>query len=364
MFGKKPITVAGAMSGTSIDGVDAAEIVTDGEQIFNFGKTKYLPYTANERANLLSVLGKWPEDCGLKFARELIHDKHVEIFTDFVDCELFGFHGQTLAHDPRRKRTHQLGDGQALAAALGSPVVWDFRSADVARGGQGAPLAPFFHFACAKWMGAVKPLAILNLGGIANLTWIDPRKDTPMSSGALLAFDTGPSNVLIDDFMWKRFGKEMDRDGSLAKSGQVEIAALEVFLKDAYFCKMPPKSLDRDAFKLMIDLVGSFKEADAVATLTAMSAASVIRGLEFCLEPPERVLVTGGGRRNPVLMHMIADAANCEVGAIEEFGLDGDMLEAQAFAFLALRVALGLPTSCPSTTGVSRETVGGIISFS
>lgn len=364
MFSKKPITVAGAMSGTSIDGVDGAEIITDGERIFDFGPTKYLPYTSKERSILLSVLGKWPEDCGLKEARDIIHTKHIGMFKNFMNSELFGFHGQTLAHDPSGKGTHQLGNGQALAEALGSPVVWDFRSADVALGGQGAPLAPFFHFACAKWIGAVKPLAILNLGGIGNLTWIDPRKNTPESSGALLAFDTGPSNVLINDFMQKRFGTEMDRDGTLAKSGHVEMAALEVFLKDSYFLKAPPKSLDRDAFKVMLDLVSDFKEENAVATLTAMSAVSVIRGLEFCFEPPERILVTGGGRRNLVLMNMIATAAECQVCTVEDVGLDGDMLEAQAFAYLALRVARGLPTSCQSTTGVPTETVGGIVSFS
>ena len=363
MFVKKPITVAGAMSGTSIDGVDGAEIVTDGERILDFGKTKYLPYTSAERAVLLGALGKWPENCGLEEARDIVNAKHLGIFSKFVNSELFGFHGQTIAHDPRGKGTHQLGDGQALAEALGSPVVWDFRTADVALGGQGAPLAPFFHFACAKWIGAVVPLAILNLGGVGNLTWIDPNKATPESHGALLAFDTGPANVLINDFMWERFGTEMDRDGKLAKCGKVEVAAVEFFLEDPYFCKIPPKALDRDAFKVMIDLVREFKEADAVATLTAMSAASVIRGLDFCFEPPERILVTGGGRRNPVLMGMIANSANCKVSAIEDVGLNGDMLEAQAFAYLAVRVARGLPTSCPSTTGVPKQTVGGIVSF-
>ena len=363
MFGKNPITVAGAMSGTSIDGVDGAEIVTDGERILDFVQTKYLPYTANERAVLFSVLGKWPDNGGLKDASDIIHAKHIEVFANFLDSELFGFHGQTLAHDPSGKGTHQLGDGQALAEALGSPVVWDFRSADVALGGQGAPLAPFFHFACAKWIGAARPLAFLNLGGVGNLTWIDPSKEAAEAHGALLAFDTGPANVLINDFMRKRFGTEMDRDGALAKRGQVEVGALEFFLKDPYFCKIPPKSLDRDAFSVMTDLVSEFKEEDAVATLTAMSAASVIRGLAFCFEPPERILVTGGGRRNPVLMRMIADTADCKVCEIEEVGLNGDMLEAQAFAYLALRVARGLPTSCPSTTGVLKQTVGGIVSL-
>ena len=362
MFSKKPILVAGAMSGTSIDGVDGTEIVTDGETIFDFGGSVYLPYTKKERAVLHASLGKWPADGGLDKARDIVHAKHLKVFSRFEEAVLFGFHGQTLVHDPRGRGTHQLGDGAYLAERLKRPVVWDFRSADVGLGGQGAPLAPFYHFACAKWIGATAPLAILNLGGVGNLTWIDPQKNAPEAEGALLAFDTGPANAPINDYMREHFARDMDEGGHVAKNGQVIEGALETFLADNYFHKLPPKSLDRDAFSKMTDLVQMASPADAVATLTAMCAASVNASLEFCPYPPERILVTGGGRHNPVLMQMIAAGADCHLCKIEDVGLDGDMLEAQAFAFLAMRVARGLSTSAPSTTAVPILTGGGVFS--
>ena len=362
MFTKKPTICVGAMSGTSLDGVDGAQITTDGEEIFDFGLTLYAGYSAQEKQVLHEVLGKWADEEGLERARALVHHKHLQVLSQFPRAALFGFHGQTLAHDPKSQRTHQLGDGQALADALGLPVAWDFRSADVGLGGQGAPLAPFFHFACAKWIAANAPLAILNLGGVGNLTWIDPSKTKPEDQGALLAFDTGPANAPINDMMRQRLGLDMDRDGVLAAKGRVLEGVLEVFLRDPYFRKIPPKSLDRNAFAIVVDLVKDYSDADAMATLTAICATSVISGLEFCPSPPERILVTGGGRHNPVMMQMIAAGAACPVIPVEEVGLNGDMLEAQAFAYLAMRVARGLATSGPNTTGVAMLTGGGILS--
>ena len=363
MFEKKPTPVTGAMSGTSLDGVDGATLVTDGERIFDFGETAYRPYSAQERDVLHGALGKWPEDAGLDEAAAVILESHAEIYSQLGSVGLCGFHGQTLAHDPKGQGTHQLGDGQALADRLETPVVWDFRSADVALGGQGAPLAPFFHFACAKWMGADAPFAILNLGGVGNLTWIDPRKSRPEEEGALLAFDTGPANAPINDFVQNRFGVAMDEGGAKAAKGRVADGALDLFLADPYFHKIPPKSLDRDAFQIMFELVSELSEHDAVATLSAMCAASVMIGVDFCPKPPERLLVTGGGRHNPVIMEMIAAGLKCPVSPIEDAGLNGDMLEAQAFAYLAMRVACGLPTSCASTTGVSVPIGGGVLSY-
>jgi anhydro-N-acetylmuramic acid kinase len=351
----------GAMSGTSLDGVDAALLETDGEEIFTFGPSRYREYSDDERAILTAALGKWPGD-DLEAALGVVQRAHLEVLSGFDKAELVGFHGQTLAHDPQGRGTHQLGDGAALADALGLPVVWDFRSADIRLGGQGAPLAPFYHFACARLIGAEKPLAFLNLGGVGNLTWVDPRRARPEEDGALLAFDTGPANAPINDLMQARRGQPMDRDGRLAKGGTVAEGALEMFLDEGYFLRMPPKSLDRDAFADMIGLVGELDDADAAATLTAMSAAAVLRGMEHCPTPPARLLVTGGGRRNPVLMEMLSVALDCPVAPVEAVGLDGDMLEAQAFAHLAVRVARGLPTSAPGTTGVRAAVSGGTIS--
>jgi anhydro-N-acetylmuramic acid kinase len=287
------------------------------------------------------------------------------VLSGFDGVDLVGFHGQTLAHDPRGRGTLQVGDGAWLSDRLDLPVVWDFRSADVRLGGEGAPLAPFFHWALARWIGADGPLAMLNLGGVGNLTWVDPRRSRPEEAGALLAFDTGPANAPIDDLLRRRRGLPRDEDGVLAGSGEARDEVVRRFLAHPYFLRRPPKSLDRDAFAGLAAEVEPLSDADAAATLAACSAAAVARGLEHCPEPPVRLLVTGGGRRNPALMAMIRQALDGLVGSVapvEEVGLDGDMLEAQAFAYLAVRVARGLPTSCASTTGVPAAVGGGTVS--
>ncbi|WP_170477946.1 anhydro-N-acetylmuramic acid kinase [Ruegeria arenilitoris] len=359
--GSGPVRALGAMSGTSLDGVDAAVVVTDGESIFGFGQTGYRAYSDSERATLRAALERWhgPE---VDAAALMVTQAHAEVLSEFEDVELIGFHGQTLAHEPRGRGTLQVGDGLGLAQALGLPVVWDFRSDDVALGGEGAPLAPFFHFACAKWIGAEEPLCFLNLGGVANLTFVNPSFDNPEEPGALLAFDTGPANAPVDDLMQKRLGLPMDRNGETARGGDVETGALELFLAEPYFSRIPPKSLDRNDFSEMIELVKELSNSDAVATLTAMCAAAVVQGMEHCPKAPKRVLVTGGGRHNPVLMEMLRVSLDCPVLPVEAVGLDGDMLEAQAFAYLAVRVARGMPTSCPGTTGVKALVGGGTVS--
>ena len=356
------VRALGAMSGTSLDGVDVAVIETDGERIHGFGETGYRAYTDAERDVLRAALGQWSGD-RVSAAARLVEQAHAEALQGFEDVGVIGFHGQTLAHAPRAQGTLQVGDGSVLAEALGVPVVWDFRSDDVAMGGEGAPLAPFFHFACAKWIGATRPLCFLNLGGVGNLTYVDPRFDSPGDPGALIAFDTGPANAPVNDLLQARLGLPMDRDGAVAMSGTVETGALELFLAEPYFSRMPPKSLDRNDFSEMIGLVNELSDSDAAATLTAMCAAGVAQGMEHCPEPPEKLLVTGGGRHNPVLMEMLRVSLDCDVVAIEEVGLDGDMLEAQAFAHLAVRVARGLPTSAPGTTGVKALVGGGVVSL-
>lgn len=362
MFAKRAMRVVGAMSGTSLDGVDVAEIITDGAQIFEFGGHDYLEYPPQDEAILRKALGAWPND-DLGDAPRVVHDWHLKAFQKFPDAELYGFHGQTLAHDPRGRGTHQLGDGAALARDLGRPVAWDFRSADVGLGGQGAPLAPFFHFACAKWINASAPLVVLNLGGVGNITWIDPRLPKPESPGALLAFDTGPANAPINDLMMQRLGQRYDDQGRVAATGKVAMGALELFLDAPYFRKLPPKSLDRNDFSIMMDLVKELSTEDAAATMTSMVAASVMQAMEHCPAAPDQVLVTGGGRHNPVMMQMIQAGLDCPVRPVEDVGLNGDMLEAQAFAYLAARLARGLPTSAPMTTGVPMLVGGGVVSY-
>jgi len=351
------------MSGTSLDGVDAALLKTDGEAILAFGDSAYRPYTASERAVLRAALGHWPGEAGVEEAAEVVETAHAALMAPLVaKADLAGFHGQTLAHDPRGRGTHQAGDGAVLAEILGLPVVWDFRSSDVELGGQGAPLAPFYHFGCAKWIGAGDPVAFLNLGGVGNLTWLDPAMAAPENPGACLAFDTGPANAPIDDLIRARTGAERDEGGALACKGRVAEAVIDRMQAQSYFRKMPPKSLDRQDFHWLLEAVADLSDADAAATLTAAAATSVVLGTEHFPKPVSRLLVTGGGRHNPVLMEMIAAGMDCPVDPVEAVGLNGDMLEAQAFAHLAVRVARGLPTSCPGTTGVAAAVGGGRIS--
>lgn len=354
----QPIAALGAMSGTSLDGVDAAVLLTDGERIEGFGPTAYRPYTLDERATLRRALGRWdgPE---VAEAARVVEEAHAEILAGFDGIALAGVHGQTLAHEPGGRGTLQVGSGDRLAATLGLPVVWDFRSEDVARGGQGAPLAPFYHWALARWIGATEPLAVLNLGGVANLTWVDPAAPTPDTPGALLAFDTGPANAPLDDLLHRRRGQPRDEGGALAGQGTADESVVDRFLAHPFFAAKPPKSLDRDAWAHLAAWTEPLSDADAAATLAACSARAVAAGLAHVPTPPGRLLVAGGGRRNPTLMRLIAEAAGLPAEPVESLGLDGDMIEAQAFAFLAVRVLRGLPTSALGTTGVPQPTCGG-----
>jgi len=357
-----PVWVLGAMSGTSLDGVDAAMLLTDGRRIHDFGPHAYRPYSEAERATLRAAFGRWPGEAGVAEAAEVVEAAHAELLSRFSGAEVVGFHGQTLAHHPAGRGTHQAGNGALLAEVLGLPVVWDFRSADVRLGGQGAPLAPFFHHACARWMAATEPLAILNLGGVGNVTWIDPTLPEPETPGALLAFDTGPANAPINDLMLARRGMPCDEGGQIAASGHVQSVLVAAFLCLPYFFKIPPKSLDRNDFHDFLKVMDELADADAAATLTALAAAAVARGAEHYPRPVSRLLVTGGGRHNVAMMAALREATGFAVDPVEAVGLNGDMLEAQAFAHLALRVVRGLPTSAPGTTGVPAAVGGGTIS--
>ncbi|MFD2174161.1 anhydro-N-acetylmuramic acid kinase [Rhodobacter lacus] len=371
MLKAEPVWALGTMSGTSLDGVDAAALLTDGETILGFGPSAYRPYSAEERAVIRAAFGRWPGEAGVEAAAEVVETAHAELLSELLEAcpeaALIGFHGQTLAHDPQGlagpRRTHQAGDGVVLAEVLGRDVVWDFRSSDVELGGEGAPLVPYFHFACAKWAGLAEPVAFLNLGGVGNVTYVDPREPGPEVPGAVLAFDTGPANAPLDDYMRLHLGQATDAGGALALSGQADAAAVARFLAHPFFMRMPPKSLDRNEFHALLQaLVAPLSEADALATLVACAAAAVARGGEHFPSPPGAVFVAGGGRHNRALMAALAQRLPCAVAPVEELELDGDMLEAQAFAHLAVRVARGLPTTGPSTTGVSALVGGGRVS--
>ncbi len=354
--------VLGLMSGTSMDGVDAAVLETDGEAILGFGPSGFRAYAQEERAVLRAGLGLWPGAEGLDAVEALVRGAHAALVAGFEAVDLVGFHGQTLAHDPAGRGTHQIGRGDLLARETGRRVVWDFRSADVASGGEGAPLVPFFHFACARWIGAGAPVAFLNLGGVGNVTWVDPRAAAPEAPGALVAFDTGPGNALIDDFLGQRRGAAYDAEGAVAAQGKVVEAVLADLGAHPYIARKPPKSLDRNDFHSYLDRVSRAVDRGWRGDLAALTAACVAAGARHFPEAATRWLVCGGGRRNRTVMAMLAAFTNAPVEPVEAAGLDGDMLEAQAFAYLAARVARGLPTSAPGTTGARLPVSGGRIS--
>ena len=356
------ISVLGTMSGTSLDGVDAAVLHTDGVAIAGFGASAYRPYTAQEQTVLKAHLGRW-QDADCAAAADIVENAHIAVMQPFQNIALAGFHGQTLAHDPGGRGTHQCGDGARLAAVLGYPVAWDFRTADVVAGGQGAPLAPFYHFALAKWIKATTPVAFLNLGGVGNITWVNPACDVPDDPDALLAFDTGPANAPMNDLMRQRHDLSYDAHGALAAQGQVDADIVATFMAHPYFSKAAPKSLDRDAFDGLARAVADLPDADALATLAQAVVQSVVAACTLCPTMPAQLLITGGGRHNKTVMAGLAQALSCDVIPVEDAGLDGDMLEAQAFAYLAVRAARGLTLSSAQTTGVPTPMTGGRVSI-
>ncbi|WP_255448551.1 anhydro-N-acetylmuramic acid kinase [Telmatospirillum sp. J64-1] len=355
------LTALGLMSGTSLDGVDAALVETDGETVRATGQALTVPYPDDLRARLRAVLGADGAEREAEIGEverdiTLFHAEAVATLLGVAGLpssavDVIGFHGHTILHRPKERRTRQIGDGALLARSTGIRVVNDFRTADVAAGGQGAPLVPVYHGALAR--GFERPLAVLNIGGVANITFID-------EDGSLLAFDTGPGNALIDDWALKHTGRPVDEGGALAGSGRAGEAALAAFAAHDFFAAKPPKSLDRDDFRsFATGLVEGMDAADGAATLTAFTAQAVALAQVHLPRPPRRWLVCGGGRRNPRIMAALADILPVPVEAVESVGWDGDALEAQAFAYLAVRSLRGLPLTWPGTTGGPKPMPGG-----
>jgi anhydro-N-acetylmuramic acid kinase len=341
----------GLMSGTSLDGIDVAVIETDGRSQVIPGAALTISYTTDFRERLRSVLGGVGPVAEVERELTQFHSEAVEHFLrQHPRCAIgiVGFHGHTILHRPVERRTWQIGDGAMLARRLGLDVVADFRSADVAAGGEGAPLAPLFHAALAAPLP--KPVAVLNIGGVANVTWIG-------EGDAILAFDTGPGNAPIDDWVLRRTGAPADIGGALARAGRVSAPHLERFLERPFFDRPPPKSLDRDEFRDLVPIELSLE--DGAATMTEIAAAAAEASARHFPHPAREWLVTGGGRHNPALMGALRRRLVTSVRPVEKIGWNGDALEAQAFAYLAVRSLEGLPLSLPSTTGVPRPTCGG-----
>jgi anhydro-N-acetylmuramic acid kinase len=357
----------GLMSGTSLDGVDVALIETDGERIGAFGPTSYRAYSDSERdllrralAEAVSVTDRDVRPGALTGAESLVTRAHAEAVESFLAAnslsrdaiDVIGFHGQTVLHRPEQKLTVQIGDGFALTKMLGIPVVFDLRAADVAAGGQGAPLVPVYHRALVQMSNRAGPTIVVNIGGVANVTYID--------GDTLIACDTGPGNALLDDFMLRRTGEAVDRDGRAAAKGRVDMDWIARALSRPFFAKPPPKSLDRNDFAALD--VADMGIEDGAATLTALTAASIAMTASALPEIPVSWIVVGGGARNPTLMEMLAERlAQATVMRGSDLGWSGDAIEAQAFAYMAVRSLKGLPLTFPGTTGVPMPLSGGVL---
>jgi anhydro-N-acetylmuramic acid kinase len=354
------LKVIGLMSGTSLDGVDAALLETDGETVVQPGPALTLPYDAETRALLRTALDlasgmdrNSPIPEAIVVAERRLTEQHARAVKALLEkvgtADLLGFHGQTILHRPDRHWTWQIGDGALLARLTGIDVVSDFRSADMAAGGQGAPLMPLYHAAMARQSRLAEPLVVVNIGGVAQVTYINGE--------TILAFDTGPGNAPIDDWMQRHTGRPLDEDGACAASGKVDQAALTRMLANPFFERVPPKSLDRMDFG--IAAVEGLPLADGAATLTAFTAAALVRAPEHFPAPARNWIVSGGGRHNPVLMKMLKARVDGNVRSAEGAGWNGDALEAEGFAYLAMRAKRGLSLSLPATTGVPQPMTGG-----
>lgn len=346
-----------------MDGIDAAVLRTDGLRTGQSLHALHVPYDDDLRALLRAALAEAREltdrtarPGALREAEAALTQAHIAAVEQLRadvdgDIDLIGFHGHTVLHRPDRRLTVQIGDARALAAATGIDVMHDLRANDVAHGGQGAPLTPAWHRLLAD-RAPVKPVAFVNIGGVANLTWVGEH-------GELIAFDTGPGNALIDDFMQGRTGRPFDEDGCMALAGTVDEAALHRLQAHPFFHARPPKSLDRDAFDPAA--VEHLSTEDGAATLTAFTVCAIVHAAQWLPRPPRWWIVTGGGRRNRAMMTWLAEKVEALVAPAEALQCDGDMMEAEAWAYLAVRSVKGLPITWPETTGVSAPMTGGVL---
>ncbi len=352
-----------------MDGIDVALIKTDGENIVECGPEASFEFDADMRQKLtqamqtaLQIKHRDERPNGLDKVETEITRAHAGAVESFLqqnsltdsDIDIIGFHGQTVLHRPQDKLTVQLGDGNALAKATGIDVVYDMRAADVAAGGQGAPLVPVFHQALASQIDT-RPLAFVNIGGISNITYINKHNE-------ITAFDCGPGNAMLDDWVFKHTGKAFDEDGEFARTGQLNEQVLHDYMVNPYFNQPVPKSLDR--FDFTLKGVEHLSPADGARTLVEVTAKSIANATNCFAEPPQDWIICGGGRRNKFLMQRIAANAQGIVTPAEAHDLNGDALEAQAFAYLAVRSLKNLPLTFPNTTGVDKAMTGGVLAKS
>ena len=358
----KTLRAIGLMSGTSLDGIDVAYLETDGESVVRRGPSATYPYPAGIQ-NLLRraiqdtlSISRRDERQGVMYEAEValtfLHELAVASFSKRYglsdsNVDVIGFHGQTVLHKPEARLTVQLGLGQELANTTKIPVVYDMRAADVAAGGQGAPLVPIYHAALAH----ARPCAFVNIGGVANVTFVG-------SAGELLAFDTGPGNALINDWMMQHKATAIDEGGATALRGKTSQSHLASAMAHDFFVAKPPKSLDRNAFA-GLDFSALSLE-DGAATMAAFTAHSIAASAKWFSATPKQWVVCGGGRHNAAIMRDLA-AVLPNVVKAETLGFSGDSMEAEAWAYLAVRSLNGLPLTFPGTTGVKADLTGGVL---
>lgn len=347
-------TIIGLMSGTSLDGVDAALLETNGTDIIKPIGFISAPYPDALRKSLRHCLSRSDRDSAdIKAAEKDMTLFHAELCQKLIDShdiniDAIGFHGQTIFHDPDNKTTIQIGDGALLAEKTGHKVVYDFRSADVAHGGQGAPLLPLYHRAIALQQSLDFPITFLNIGGVSNITQINGADDDQ-----IFACDTGPGNALIDDYMNRHYNKKYDTDGIVAKSGVIHQELINHWLEQSYFKLAAPKSLDRDAWD--VSEIDHLPPQDAIATLSAFTVQSIAHHIQ----DTKQIYVCGGGRHNRYIMDSLSETLSCSVNKIEDISYSGDAIEAQGFAYLTARILNDMPISLPLTTGVQGDIRSG-----
>lgn len=357
-------TVIGLMSGTSLDAVDCALIETDGVDFVLPKAFLSIPYNETDRSVIRAAFGQKDRSASVvKAAEEIVTDRHIEAVRGLLmqtgaKPDLIGFHGQTIYHAPRDGITIQIGDGARMARELGIDVIDDFRSNDVREGGEGAPLAPLYHAARIKSAKISLPAVILNIGGVANVTYIDEE--------TILAFDCGTGNALMDDWMQKRTGARFDEDGKHAAAGKIHEEFLSAWFAHEYFKRVPPKSLDRDEWDIAalgrnVEGLKDIGTEDGAATLLEFTAGGIVRAAEHMPRNPEGWYACGGGRHNKALMTRLNERLQGRVYSVDDLGWNGDATEAECFAYLAVRSLLGLPLSLPTTTAVPNAATGGVL---
>lgn len=363
------LLAVGLMSGTSLDGIDVAFLKSDGVRIERVGTPFHMAYNDEQKSQLQRALfeakqEKRPTHTNLfingleDILTDLHHKAVIKALSlnniEKTDIDVVGFHGQTLLHGPDEGWSWQIGSGRKLANDLNIKVVNDFRRYDVENGGQGAPFVPIYHHALLSSYETDYPIAVLNIGGVANLTWISGEE-----AASLVAFDTGPGNALLDDWIRKKSEFPCDKDGFFSKKGVVDNELIHLWMKDHFFKKLPPKSLDRNAFD--VSSIEKLSIEDGAATLCAFTVKTIKEAEALCPQIVKNWFVCGGGANNPTLMEMLSDNLAGTVNKVSDIGFDGDFTEAEAFAYLAVRKLYDLPITFPGTTGIKAPSPGGVI---